>query len=172
LNGKDGAPGDRGLQGEKGLDGLHGRDGRDGASGAPGLPGEKGLDGRPGVDGINGADGLDGLGFDDYDLTLDETRGWLLRLSQGERVNEWELGLPFDAKVYAAGTVYPKGAGVTADGHYWIALTQTSDPPGEGNPAWRIAVRRGKQGKEGQRGKEGSPGKDLTQIDPATGRKW
>lgn len=172
LHGKDGAPGERGLQGEKGLDGLHGRDGRDGAPGVPGLPGEKGLDGRDGANGLNGTDGLDGLGFDGFDLILDETRGWVFRLAQGARVKEWELGLPFDAKVFTAGTVYPKGAGVTWDGHYWIALKQTSDQPGEGSPAWRLAVRRGKQGREGKQGKDGSPGRDLTQMDPSTGRKW
>jgi hypothetical protein len=171
-DGKDGAPGERGLTGEKGLDGIAGRDGRDGSHGAPGPAGEKGLDGRNGVDGLKGKDGADGLGFDDFDLTLDAARGWVLRLAQGDRSKEWELGIPFDAKVWSAGTVYPKGAGVTSDGHYWIAQTQTSEPPGEGNPAWRIAVRRGKQGREGQRGKDGAPGKDLTQFDPATGRKW
>lgn len=172
INGKDGAPGERGVPGEKGLDGLHGRDGRDGAPGAPGIAGEKGLDGKDGRDGINGKDGLDGLGFDDYDLVFDETHGWLFRLGQGERLKEWVLGLPFDAKVWTAGTTYPKGAGTTWDGHYWIALTQTSEPPGEASPAWRMAVRRGKTGREGKQGKEGRPGRDLTQMDPATGQKW
>lgn len=172
LNGTDGAHGERGPQGEKGMDGLHGRDGRDGAPGLPGTPGEKGLDGRNGVDGLNGKDGQDGRGFDDFDLVLDETRGWILRLAQGERVKEWELGIPFDAKVWTAGVTYPKGAGTTWDGHYWIATAQTSDPPGEGNPAWRMAVRRGKTGRQGERGKDGAPGRDLTQMDPATGRKW
>jgi hypothetical protein len=175
LNGKDGspgAPGERGAMGEKGLDGLAGRDGRDGAQGLPGTPGDKGLDGRDGVNGINGKDGLDGLGFDDFDLDLDETRGWLLRLGQGDRVKEWELGIPFDAKVWTAGTVYPKGAGVTWDGGYWLAQAPTSDAPGEGHPAWRLCVRRGKTGREGKQGKDGAPGRDLTQMDPATGRKW
>lgn len=172
LNGKDGAPGERGLQGEKGIDGLHGRDGRDGAPGVPGATGERGLDGKDGADGLHGKDGRDGLGFDDYDLVLDDTRGWLFRLGQGDRVKEWELGLPFDASVWKAGTVYPKGAGVTWDGHYWIALAKTSEQPGEANPAWRLAVRRGKQGREGQKGKDGSPGRDLTHLDPATGQKW
>jgi hypothetical protein len=138
-----------------------------GKDGAPGLDGKDAI-GTPGRD---GKDGADGLGFDDYDLYLDETRGWILRLEQGERFKEFVLGMPFDAKVWSAGTVYPKGAGVTSDGHYWIAQAQTSEPPGEGNPAWRIAVRRGKQGREGQKGKDGAPGRDLTQMDER-GRKW
>jgi hypothetical protein len=175
LDGKDGAPGvagERGPQGEKGLDGLHGRDGRDGAPGAPGLPGEKGLDGRNGADGLNGKDGLDGLGFDDFDLTLDESRGWILRLAQGERVKETPIPVPFYMGNWEAGKTYPKAAGVRWDGHYWWALKQTVEQPGDGSSAWQIVVSRGKQGKEGPRGKDGSPGRDLTQMDPATGRKW
>lgn len=136
-----------------------------------GKDGARGIDGKDAV-GTPGKDGRDGLGFDDFDLSLDESRGWILRLAQGDRVKEWALGIPFDAKVWTAGTTYPKGAGVTWDGHYWIAQQQTSEQPGEGNPAWRLAVRRGKQGREGKQGKDGTPGKDLTQIDPSTGRKW
>lgn len=136
-----------------------------------------GKDGTPGLDGTDaigtpGKDGQDGLGFDDYDLYLNETLGWIFSLGQGERRKEWVLGIPFDSKVYEAGKVYPKGAGTTWDGHYWIALAQTSEAPGEGCPSWRLAVRRGKQGREGKQGKDGSAGRDLTQIDPATGRKW
>lgn len=167
--GEPGPAGERGLTGEKGLDGLPGRDGRDGT---PGLVGEKGKDGIDGRHGLNGKDGADGLGFDDFDLSLDESRGWMLRLAQGDRVKEWELGIPFDKKVWSAGTTYPKGAAVTWDGHYWMAVESTVEPPGEGCPAWRLVVRRGKQGREGKAGKEGAPGRDLTQMDPATGRKW
>lgn len=132
--------------------------GRDGASG---------LDGKDAV----GAPGKDGLGFDDYDLYLDETRGWIMRLEQGERCKEWVLGIPFDARVYEAGKVYPKGAGTTWDGHYWIALAQTSDAPGEGSSAWRLVVRRGKQGREGKQGKQGDPGHDYTQLG-SDGKRW
>lgn len=136
-----------------------------------------GKDGAPGLDGKDavgtpGINGKDGLGFDNFDMELDQTRGWILRLFQGDRVKEWELGIPFDARIWAAGLIYPKGAGVTWDGHYWIAQEPTTDPPGEGSPAWRLAVRRGKQGREGKQGKDGSAGRDLTQMDPATGRKW
>jgi collagen type III alpha len=103
---------------------------------------------------------------------FDEAKGWIFRLANGDRVKERELSIPFDSKAWQAGTVYPKGAGVTWDGGYWIAQTKTHEQPGEGSPDWRLAVRRGKQGREGKQGKDGSPGKDLTQFDPATGRKW
>jgi collagen type III alpha len=56
-----------------------------------------------------------------------------------------------DAGVWIEGTVYPKDAGTTWDGHYWIAQTQTSEQPGVSS-AWRMAVRRGKQGREGKPG--------------------
>lgn len=172
LDGKDGAPGERGLQGDKGLDGVAGRDGRDGAPGAPGATGEKGLDGKDGRDGINGKDGADGLGFDDSDLILDVSRGWLLRLGQGDRVKDFPILMPFFSGNWEAGKTYPKAAGVRWDGHYWWALKQTHEQPGEGSDAWAIVVSRGKQGREGKQGKEGRPGRDLTQMDPATGQKW
>jgi hypothetical protein len=57
-----------------------------------------------------------------------------------------------DAGVWQPGVSYPKYAGVTHAGHYWIASERTKDQPGEGNPAWRLAVRRGKTGREGKRG--------------------
>lgn len=80
--------------------------------------------------------------------------------------------MPFYAGNWEAGTTYPKAAGVRWDGHYWWALKQTHEQPGEGSTAWAIVVSRGKQGREGKQGKDGSPGRDLTQIDPSTGRKW
>lgn len=170
--GERGPQGEAGHQGEKGMDGTHGRDGRDGMPGLPGAPGEKGMDGRNGVDGINGKDGRDGLGFDDADLVLDETRGWILRMSHGDRVKEWAIPMPFFAGNWEAGQTYPKGAGVRWDGHYWWALNATHTQPGEGSTDWQIVVSRGKQGREGKQGKDGAPGRDLTQMDPMTGRKW
>jgi len=117
-------------------------------------------------------DGLDGMGFDDFDLILDETRGWLLRLVQGDRVKEILIPIPWFKGNWEAGTTYPKGAGVRWDGHFWWALKETAEQPGEGSSAWQIVVSRGKQGREGKQGKDGAPGRDLTQINPATGQKW
>jgi len=187
IAGKDGERGERGPQGMQGLegeqgqegldgkDGAAGRDGRDGAPGAAGVNGEKGEDGingRDGANGLNGKDGIDGMGFDDFDLILDEQRGWILRLVKGERVKEWPVPMPFYRGPWEAGSTYPKSASVRWDGALWLALKSTVEKPGEGSPDWQLLVSRGKQGREGPKGPRGDDGKDLTQMDPNTGRKW
>ncbi len=148
MRGKDGV---NGKDGERGTDGIHGRDGRDGKDGAMGLAGK---DGAPG---LNGKDGVDGLGIDDADLVHDQ-RGWFLRLinTAANRVKDLQMPFLWDAKVWVMGATYPKGAGVTWDGQYWIAQKETSVKPDEGVEDWRLAVRRG------GRGKDGKPGKDFT----------
>lgn len=195
--GTPGQKGEPGIHGEKGDPGVIGEKGEIGPTGPSGPSGvgvksalinQKGalvltlsdgstcelgiVVGRDGEKGEPGHDGSDGLGFDDADLVLDDTRGWLLRLTQGDRVKEFEIPMPFYKGNWEAGTTYPKGAGVRWDGHYWWALAPTHAQPGEGSTDWQIVVSRGKQGREGKQGKDGAPGRDLTQIDPATGRKW
>jgi len=187
MNGKDGAPGERGadavdgapgrdgIDGKDGKDGAPGRDGRDGAAGGPGANGKDGADGingRDGADGLDGKDGSDGMGFDDFDLILDEQRGWILRLVKGERVKEWPVPMPFYRGPWEAGSTYPKSASVRWDGALWLALKATVEKPGEGCADWQLLVSRGKQGREGPKGPRGDDGKDLTQMDPNTGRKW
>jgi collagen type III alpha len=147
--------------------------GRDGRDGAPGLPGEKGLDGAPGVAGRDGVNGKDGT-LDQLKVDYDGERTVRLCFRDGTPLEGGVITMPsqIDRGVFQAGKTYDAFDGVTWDGHFWIAQQETSEEPGEGNPAWRLAVRRGKQGREGKQGKDGSPGRDLTQMDPATGRKW
>lgn len=104
-------------------------------------------------------DGEPGLGFDDLDLVFDEGRGYLLRCQRGSRIKEWAIPLPFDAGVWQPGRVYPKGAGVTVKGAWWIAQTETSARPGDDTAesrAWRLSVKGGRDGKDGKNGKDGS----------------
>jgi integrin beta 3 len=162
LDGKDGAPGLAGKDGAIGLTGEKGANGRDGLPGVPGRwgdkgdPGVPGKDGRDGLNGKDGSDGLngkDGLGFDD--LVFDEQKGWLLKSAD----RELAIPLPFDADVWRAGRVYPKGAGTTVNGAWWIAREATMTRPGDGSPesakAWRLAVKGGKDGKQGPQGPAG-----------------
>jgi hypothetical protein len=58
-----------------------------------------------------------------------------------------------DGGVWTEGKNYAPFVGVTHDGGFWVSQEQTSEQPG-GSPAWRLAVHRGKQGREG---KPGSP---------------
>jgi integrin beta 3 len=120
----------------------------------------------------DGQDGHDGLGFDDYDVYLDETRGLVLRLCQGERVKEFVLPSTFYTGDWEPGKEYPPGASFAFDGHTWVVKQKNSAKPEQGSPLWWISSRRGKQGKEGKKGDPGTNGRDLTQMDPQTGRKW
>ena len=55
-----------------------------------------------------------------------------------------------DAGIHQPGKTYARGEGVTHDGHYWAAQRSTSSTPGDGDPSWRLVVRRGKTGREGR----------------------
>lgn len=156
--------GEPGLDGKDGAPGLNGKDGRDGMPGVPGRPGEpgadgaKGLDGKSGLDGLPGRDGKDGLGFDDLQLTFDEQKGYQVQFVRGQERKAFPVAIPFDAGVWQAGRLYPKGAGVTFKGSFSIAQEPTRARPGDETPeskAWRLAVRAGKDGKPGAPGRDG-----------------
>jgi hypothetical protein len=89
---------------------------------------------------------------------FDEARGYVLRCQRGKQLKEWPIPLPFDAGVWQAGRVYPKGAGVTVKGAWWIAQAETSARPGDDTSdarAWRLSVKGGRDGKDGKNGKDG-----------------
>lgn len=135
----------------KGKDGEPGRDGRDGLPGVSGPVGEKGIDGKDGRDGVDGKDGRDGLGFDELTVEHDGERGVVLRFQRGEETKEFPISLPLvlDRGVYKDG-VYERGDGVTWAGSFWIAQGATKGKPGEpGSEGWRLAVKRGRDGKDG-----------------------
>jgi hypothetical protein len=56
-------------------------------------------------------------------------------------------------------------------------MTLPGEKPGDDSGAWRLAVKKGSDGRDGirgekgERGAEGRPGKDLTQMGPGGG-KW
>lgn len=168
LSGELGPRGERGDAGERGPEGPEGKPGRDGRDGAPGVQGaqgDKGIDGRDGIlgkDGRDGIDGHDGLGFNDLDTMTDEYGRMYLRFTRGDVVKQFRLPGIVDRGVYKVGEVYLKGDGVTWGGSYWIAQEDTSAKPGEASAesrAWRLAIKKGSDGKVGPRGPEGQLGK-------------
>lgn len=172
ANGKDGAPGPSGKDGASGLDGKDGAPGRDGVDGKDGvgLAGAVqskdghlvltltsgatvdvgqigGRDGRDGQKGADGADGRDGLGFDDLSLVEGEL-GVSLRFAQGEVAKEFPLPIVFDRGVFREGGAYVKGNGVTWGGSYWIAQKDDPGKPDTPDGGWRLAVKKGQNGKD------------------------
>jgi hypothetical protein len=105
-------------------------------------------------DGKDGAPGADGLGFDDFDAVWDAEKGALIRFSQGERVKEFVWPVPRDGGVYRPGNLYRKGVMVTAQGSLWSAQEDTRERPGDGSKAWRLAVKRGRDGRDRTGGSE------------------
>lgn len=134
------------------LEGHQPRDGRDGLPGAPGPvgpPGEKGLDGAPGRDGT----------VDQLDLVYDgeRTLSWT-RKDTTDPVWQVRVPLVLDRGVYQAGQTYDRGDGTSWAGSFWIAQRATDQKPGEGDTGWRLAVKRGSEGKPGPKGDAGDRG--------------
>lgn len=131
-----------------GRDGSDGADGRDGKDGADGAPGERGLDGS------------DGLGFEDLHIEQVSEREVKLVFARGDQVKEFPIALPgvVYRGVWTDGA-YVRGDAVTFGGSLFIAQEDTSEKP-EASKAWRLAVKRGKDGARGERGKDGANGRD------------
>lgn len=91
-------------------------------------------------------DGLDGIGFDDLGL-VEETDGIYLRFARGENVKRFRLPVVIDRGIYREG-LYRSGDGVTYGGSFWIAQEDTTEKP-DGGKGWRLAVKRGRDGKDG-----------------------
>jgi hypothetical protein len=99
---------------------------------------------------LPGPPGRDGFGFDDLEVLYDEERTITLRFMRGQDVREWVFRMPvvIDRGVWQERS-YERGDGVTSGGHYWIARCDTSDRPEPNGGAWRLAVKRGRDGKDG-----------------------
>lgn len=168
--GDAGAPGDRGQPGEPGLAGPRGEKGEPGPVGDPGprgeigkagAPGKDGRDGRDGKDGIHGKDGADGVGFDDLDAEYDEFGRMSLKFVRGDVVKRFRVPGQVDRGIFKDGESYEQGDGVTWGGSFWIAQRSTTAKPGDGRTeltGWRMAVKRGVDGKQGPEGKSGPAG--------------
>lgn len=95
----------------------------------------------------------DGFGFDDLSaqLAADE-RTLLLRFTRGDEVKEFPLVMPvvLDRGVFREGTTYEKGDACTFGGSLWIAQDRTSAKPDALASGWRLAVKRGRDGKDGE----------------------
>lgn len=177
-DGKDGKDGQKGDKGEDGRDGKgisrieHDKsahtldivlDGGEvytlnmpmperGEKGERGPRGETGADGMDGRDGADGRNGKDGLQLDDFAASIKDGRtlAITMTLSDGSiATKELPLrGMVLDKGIYKAGTSYEHGDSVTYAGSYWIAQRATEASPGNGSSDWRLAVKRGRDGKD------------------------
>lgn len=98
-------------------------------------------------------DGKDGLSADDFEVTHDGERTLTFALKRGPIAKEWTVELPvvLDRGTYTEGREYKTGDGVTWAGSFWIAQRATGHKPEGADSGWRLAVKRGRDGKEARR---------------------
>lgn len=189
ADGTKGIDGAEGLPGIAGQDGRDGRDGKDGAPGKDALQIEileaieeqrsyrRGTyakhDGglirayrqtEPiGTEGIEKAGWQPILaGIKEVEIEAIDERGVkvVIRLSDG-KLYAREVRLP--AMIYQGIWVereYEQGDTVTRDGSLWHCERTTTATPGGTSPDWKLAAKRGRDGKEGRPGERGVPGPD------------
>lgn len=175
-DGVDGVHGKDGRDGLPGVDGASGRDGRDGVDGIDGksvsiedvelilessinkalLDLEKRAQERleKAIDRIpkpkDGIDGKDGFNLEDFQIEFDGERTVTFLFRAGELTRKANFALPIliDQGVHKEDREYHRGDGVTWGGSYWIAqVNKPQGRPGEFNKNWRLAVKKGRDGK-------------------------
>jgi len=185
---KDGEPGRDGKDGRDGVDGkdadpaLVERVVSDAVAKIPapkdGEPGRDGKDGERGESGRDGRDASDlsilkgmvpslvaeqlSAALANLDFTSpDGGRTLHVRLAFGDVLVERSIktDLVIDCGVWRDGA-YVKGDGVTCNGSFWIAQRDTATKPEtiEGRDDWRLAVKRGRDGRNGKDGDRGLKG--------------
>jgi hypothetical protein len=95
-------------------------------------------------------DGHDAFDLDDIDLAQSEDgRTITLAFRRGSEVREksFHLATLADRGVFRPDAVYAKGDGVTFGGSFWIAQQEAPGRPEDGS-GWRLAVKRGRDGKD------------------------
>lgn len=146
-----GEPGDKG---EPGNDGCGIRDlviDRDGALIVSMEDGRmKNLGSILGKDGDPGKDGADGFGLDDFDCEPIDERTIKLKFTRGDTMHSYELEFPviIDRGVFKQGETYKHGDAVTWGGSLWIAQVETNAKPDSPESGWRLAVKKGRDGKD------------------------
>ena len=157
-----GPPGEIGPEGKRGLKGDIGEKGERGEAGKQGATGPAGADGKNGERGAKGEPGRNAS-----DLTLIEEMieqrvertfkaakftspdgGRTLRWAIGDTVHEITTAIVLDAGVWKEGANYAAGDGVTYGGSFFIAQTATTAKPEDKSGDWRLAVKRGHDGRD------------------------
>ena len=103
---------------------------------------------------VDGKDGDPGLGFDDMSIEQTGERQATLKFVRGEQVKTFDLSVPavIDRGVFKEGQAYTLGDAVTFGGSLWIAQKDTGDKPDGPDTGWRLAVKKGRDGRDLARG--------------------
>jgi hypothetical protein len=103
---------------------------------------------------VEGKDGEPGLGFDDMAFEQTGERTARLKFVRGEQVKTFDLTVPavIDRGVFKEGQEYTAGDAVTFGGSLWIAQKDTGQKPDGPDTGWRLAVKKGRDGRDLTRG--------------------
>lgn len=97
-------------------------------------------------------DGRDAIPLDSFDLTLSEDgRTLTVKMQAADGVVEKSIRIAsiIDRGIYKAAGDYEKGDAVTHGGCLWIAQQDSPEgAPGMGGKGWRLAVKKGRDGKD------------------------
>lgn len=107
-------------------------------------------------------DGKDATELADFDLLVDEearTVTLTMGTAEGSKSVTRKASWLLDRGVYSSGKAYGRGDTVSWGGNLWIAQVDgTKAMPAEAEPEWRLAVRKGRDGRNGiDRSAEGKP---------------
>jgi hypothetical protein len=106
---------------------------------------------RTGIrDGKDGEPGRDGFDLEDFDCQPVDERTIKLMFTRGETVHSYELEFPVTIYrgVFKAGETYVRGDATTWGGSLWIAEKETAAKPDTPESGWRLAVKKGRDGKD------------------------
>ncbi|KRD71442.1 hypothetical protein ASE45_06430 [Lysobacter sp. Root96] len=169
-----GEAGTPGRAGERGIDGSNGQDGADGRDALEvdvlsGIDIERSYARRTYASHLGGiwvarqqTHGMEGWecivnGYQSIEIDLEDERTLVVRstFSDGRRVEKRHaVPMLIDRGVFKDGAGYQRGDGVTWGGSFWIAQVDKADSkPDAGNGQWRLAVKKGRDGKEGPPGR-------------------
>lgn len=95
-------------------------------------------------------DGKDAIQLDSLEAVMLDERTLSLRLSAGDEVLEKSVRIPalIDQGVFSREKAYEKGDGVTYGGCFWIAQKDAPEGVPGGSDGWRLAVKKGRDGKD------------------------
>ena len=113
------------------------------------VPGPPGVDGAPGRDGM---DGQDGVGFDDLSAEFDGDRTLTVRFQRGSVIKAFPVVLPIPryCGYFSGAQTYRVGDLVTWAGQMWHCQAPTSSKPDDHAGAWRLVVKKGRDGRDGR----------------------
>ncbi len=96
-------------------------------------------------------DGRDALPLESFDLSLsDDGRTVTVKMQAGDTILEKSVRIAsvIDRGVYSAEKSYEQGDGTTYGGCYWISQKDAPEGVPGGSPDWRLAVKKGRDGKD------------------------